>query len=119
MPEKKSLERINRKSKTQGNPLRPQKRSREKYHLKLYISGMTPRSQLAIENIRRICQDYLPGLCDLEIIDIFKHPVLAKEANVIAAPTLLKQSPLPMHRLIGDMSNIEKVLAGLDLKIAG
>jgi circadian clock protein KaiB len=97
------------------NQFQPLDRVQEKYILKLYISGMTLRSTLAVENIRRICQDYLPGRCDLEIIDIFKHPALAKEANVIAAPTLIKKYPLPVHRLIGDLSNTEKVLIGLKL----
>lgn len=99
--------------------LRSSDRSREKYVLKLYISGTALRSKLAIENIRRVCEDYLPDCCDLEIIDIITHPMLAKEAQIICVPTLIKQSPLPVHRLVGDMSQTEKVLAGLEIGSAG
>jgi circadian clock protein KaiB len=91
----------------------------DKYILKLYITGMTLRSKLAIENIHRICADYLPGRCDLEVIDILRKPAQAREAQIIAAPTLIKKSPLPMHRLIGDMSKTEKVLSALDLVFKG
>lgn len=97
-----------------GNAPHYRAQSREKYILKLYISGMTLRSKLAIENVHRICVKELADRCDLEIIDIFKHPALAKEAQIIAAPTLIKQLPLPMHRLIGDMSQTKKVMLALD-----
>jgi len=76
---------------------------------------MTLRSKIAIENIRKICADYLPDRCDLEIVDIFKHPSQAKNAQIIAAPTLVKQFPLPMQRMVGDLSRTEKVLSALDL----
>jgi circadian clock protein KaiB len=76
---------------------------------------MTLKSAMAIQNIQRICQKYLAGRCDLEIIDIFQHPDAAKASQIIAAPTLIKKSPLPVHRMIGDMSQTEKVLIGLDL----
>jgi circadian clock protein KaiB len=89
--------------------------SRKKYILKLYVCGMTVRSTLAIDNIQKVCRGYLQGCYDLEIIDIFKYPAQAREAQVIAAPTLIRQSPLPVHRLVGSMSDIQKVLSGLDL----
>jgi circadian clock protein KaiB len=89
--------------------------SGEKYILKLYISGMTLRSKLVIENVLRICVNELADLYDLEIIDIFKDPSQAKEAQIIGAPNLIKQLPLPMHRLIGDMSQTQKVMLALDL----
>jgi circadian clock protein KaiB len=89
--------------------------SRGKYVLKLYICGMTVRSTLAIENLQKICRDYLPDRCDLEIIDIFKNPAQARTAQVVAAPTLVKLLPLPVQRLIGSLSDTEKVLSGLDL----
>ncbi len=90
-------------------------KSRRRYSLRLYICGMTFRSTQAIENIRKICEEYLQGRCDLEIIDIFKRPDQAKEAQIIAAPTLIKLSPLPIHRMVGNMSDTQKVLLGLDL----
>ena len=101
-----------------ADPILPRDRSQERYILKLYICGMTLRSRLAVENIQRICKNNLPDRCDLEIIDIFKHPVQAKEANIVAAPTLIKKYPLPVHRLIGDMSMTEKVLSALDIVIS-
>lgn len=85
------------------------------YVLKLYVTGLTPNSLKAIENIKAICRDHLEGRFELEVIDIYKRPDLAREAQIIAAPTLIKNLPLPLRRFIGDLSNIEKILAGLDL----
>lgn len=92
------------------------KKELEKYVLKLYITGATPRSTKAIMDIRGICEEYLKGRYKLEIIDIFQQPVLAKGEQIIAAPTLIKKLPHPLRRFIGDMSNKEKILIGLDLK---
>lgn len=86
-----------------------------KYVLRLYVTGITPNSLRAIENIKAICKDHLEGRFELEIIDIYKRPDLAKKAQIIAAPTLIKDLPLPLRRFIGDLSDIEKILAGLDL----
>jgi len=88
----------------------------EKYILKLYVTGMTPRSMKAITNIREICEEHLKGRYELEIVDIFQQPVLAKGEQIIAAPTLIKKLPLPLRRFIGDMSDEEKILLGLDLR---
>jgi circadian clock protein KaiB len=88
----------------------------QKYVLKLYITGATPRSIKAITNIRKICEEHLKGRYELEIIDIFQQPVLAKGEQIIAAPTLIKKLPLPLRRFIGDMSSTERILIGLDLK---
>lgn len=88
----------------------------EKYMLRLYITGMTPNSKRAVENIKEICEQYLKGRYELEVIDIFQQPMLAEGEQIIAAPTLIKQLPHPLRRLIGDMSNTEKVLLGLDLR---
>jgi circadian clock protein KaiB len=88
----------------------------EKYILRLYITGTTSRSVSAITNLRKICEEYLEGRYELEVIDLYKMPCLAKDEQIIAAPTLIKKLPLPFRRIIGDMSNIEKVLLGLDLK---
>jgi circadian clock protein KaiB len=86
-----------------------------RYLLRLYITGASNRSAIAIENLKRICEEYLQGRYELEVIDLFQHPVLAKDEQIIAAPTLIKKLPLPFRRIIGDMSDKDKVLAGLDL----
>jgi circadian clock protein KaiB len=76
---------------------------------------MTPRSARAVKNLRAVCDEYLDGRYDLEVIDIYQQPVLTRGEQIIAAPTLIKKLPLPMRRIIGDMSNRERVLLGLDL----
>ena len=88
---------------------------KKEFVLKLYVSGMMFRSTAAIKNVQWICNEYLFDRCDLEIIDIAKNPSQAREAQVIAAPTLVKTLPLPVRRMIGDMSNTEKVLSGLGI----
>ena len=88
----------------------------DRYVLRLYVTGMTSRSERAVRNLQGICDEYLKGRYDLEVIDIYQQPVLAKGEQIIAAPTLIKKLPLPMRRIIGDMSNRERVLLGLDLR---
>ena len=88
----------------------------DKYLLRLYITGATSRSVLAISNLIKICEAYLEGKYELEVIDLYQNPLAAKEEQIIAAPTLIKELPLPFRRIIGDMSNEEKVLIGLDLR---
>src|SRR5215216_2026652 len=83
--------------------------------LKLYVTGATGRPLRAIENIKAICDEYLEGHYDLDIVDLYEHPERALAEQVIAAPTLVKQSPLPVRRFIGDLSNTEKLLTGLNL----
>ncbi len=90
-----------------------------KYVLRLYVTGMTPRSTQAIENLRAICEEYLPGRYDLEIIDIYQHPVLMQGEQIIAAPTLIKKLPEPLRKIIGDLTNTDKVWVGLDLTPKG
>ena len=93
------------------------KRSKEeKYILRLYVTGITPRSTKAIANVKEICEKYLKGRYKLEVIDIYQQPKLAQGEQIIAAPTLIKKLPLPLRRLIGDMSDTEKFLGGIDLK---
>lgn len=87
-----------------------------KYVLHLYVTGMTPRSALAIENLKQVCEKHLDGRYTLEVTDIYQHPQLARDEQIIAAPTLIKELPLPLRRIIGDLSDREKVLFGLDLK---
>lgn len=86
------------------------------YILKLYVTGTTPRSVTAIENMKKICEEHLKGRYVLEVIDLYKNPGLASGEQIIAAPTLIKHLPLPLRRIIGDMSDFKKVLVGLDLK---
>ena len=86
----------------------------EKYILRLYVTGITPRSTKAIVNVKKICEEYLKGRYELEVIDIYQQPKLAKGEQIIAAPTLIKKLPLPLRRLIGDMSDTEKFLVGID-----
>jgi circadian clock protein KaiB len=93
-----------------------QKSAGEKYLLKLYVTGLTPASTRAITNIKKICEEYLQGCYELEVIDVFQQPVLAKGEQIIAAPTLIKKLPLPLRKFIGDMSNTERILLGLDLR---
>ncbi len=90
-------------------------RKRQKYVLRLYISGMSPRSIKAIENIKKICEENLKGRYELEVIDIFQQPQYVKKEQLLAAPTLIKKLPLPLRRLIGDMSDKDRILVGLDL----
>lgn len=86
------------------------------YVLKLYVTGMTPRSQRAIENIKVICEEHLKDRYSLEIINIYQHPTLAEGEQILAAPTLIKKLPEPLRRIVGDLSNTERVLLGLDLR---
>jgi circadian clock protein KaiB len=89
------------------------------YVLRLYVSGMTPRSTEAINNLTAICEEHLKGRYELEVIDIYKHPGLTESDQIIATPTLVKQLPLPLRKLVGTLSNDERVLVGLNLAKKG
>ena len=86
-----------------------------RYILRLYVAGMSPRSRAAIDNLRTICEQYLPGRYELDVVDVYQQPDQARAAQLVAAPTLIRELPLPVRRLLGDLSNTEKVLVGLDL----
>ena len=86
------------------------------YRLRLYVTGQTPRSLASVRNLRHLCEEYLNGRFELDVIDIYQQPEMASEAQIIAAPTLVKQLPLPLRRLVGDLSNEQRVLMALDLK---
>ncbi len=86
------------------------------YVLRLFVTGLTPRSVRAIANIRKICEEHLHGRYTLEVVDIYQQPTLAEGEQIIAAPTLIKKLPLPLRRIIGDLSDTDKVLIGLDLR---
>ncbi len=88
----------------------------EHYVLKLYISGTTPKSVRAIQNIKKVCDEHLAGRYTLEVIDIYQQPALAKGEQIIAVPTLIKKLPGPLRTFIGDLSSTERILIGLDLR---
>ena len=92
------------------------KRGEEKYVLRLYVAGMGPKSVQAINNLKKICEEYLPGKCQLEVIDIYQDPIYAKDGQIVAATTLIKELPLPLKKIIGSMADTERVLVGLDIK---
>ena len=91
-------------------------KDQDRYLLKLYVTGHSPRAERAIANLRRLCQEELEGCYELQIIDILEHPQLAEDERILATPTLVKQLPPPLRRVIGDLSSSEKVLLGLDLR---
>ncbi|MCG8570099.1 MAG: circadian clock KaiB family protein [Spirochaetes bacterium] len=88
----------------------------KKYRLRLYITGQTPKCVTAFNNIKEICEEHLGESYDLEIIDLLKNPQLARGDQIIAIPTLVRKLPLPIRKIIGDLSDTEKVLVGLDIK---
>lgn len=92
------------------------KTQQERYVLRLYVAGATSKSARAIANIKHICEEHLKGRYQLEVIDLYQRPVLAQGEQIIATPTLIKALPLPLRKLIGDMSDAERVLVGLDLR---
>ncbi|WP_025225545.1 circadian clock KaiB family protein [Fimbriimonas ginsengisoli] len=87
------------------------------YILKLFVTGTTPRSLKAIANLRAICQEHLLGRYELQVVDLYQQPELARENKLVAAPTLIKSLPNPIRRVIGDMSDTAEVLAGLDISL--
>ncbi len=82
----------------------------------LYVAGQTPRSKAAIDNLERICSEHLSGKYQVEVIDLVKNPGLAREDQILAIPTLVRKLPPPIKKIIGDLSNVERVLVGLDLR---
>jgi circadian clock protein KaiB len=95
------------------HPLQPE------YSLCLYVSGSTLKSSRAIANIKRICEEYLKDRYTLEVIDVYQQPDLARRDQIVAVPTLIKRLPLPLRRFVGDLSNKQNVLLGLDLREQG
>ena len=87
------------------------------YQLRLYIAGQTPKSLLALTNLKRICETHLSGRYEIEIIDLLQNPQLASGDQILAVPTLVRRLPEPITKIIGDLSNTERVLVGLDLRL--
>ncbi|OGT12646.1 MAG: circadian clock protein KaiB [Gallionellales bacterium RIFCSPHIGHO2_02_FULL_57_16] len=94
----------------------PPKAEANRYVLQLFVAGQTPKSVHAINNIKKICEENLQGRYELEVIDLYQQPQLAQGDQIIAVPTLIKKLPLPLRRIIGDLSNTERVLVGLDIR---
>lgn len=99
-----------------GHPAAKARQAR--YVLRLFVSGPSLKSALAVENIKRICEQHLKDRYDLEVIDIYQQPNLARHEQIVAVPTLIKQQPPPVRRLIGDLSNLKKALVALDLDMS-
>ena len=104
-----------------SKPEAPSKRkangpAKETWELRLYIAGQTSKSILALANLKKFCKEYLKGKYDLEVIDLMENPQLAKEDQILALPTLVRKLPDPIKKIIGDLSNTERVLVGLNLK---
>ncbi len=87
----------------------------ERYVLRLFVSGMSPRSTQAVATIKALCDEHIPGRYDLEVVDIYQYPALARDEQIVAMPTLVKTLPPPLRRLIGNLSDTERVLCGLGL----
>jgi len=90
--------------------------TKQKFVLRLYVAGINPKSSAAIRNITALCEEHLKGHYELEIIDIYQQPTLAKGEQIIAAPTLIKKLPEPLRRFIGNLADADRVLVGLDLR---
>lgn len=88
----------------------------EKWELRLYIAGQTPKSLAAIKNLRKVCDEHLAGRYEIEIVDLLKNPRLAKDHQIVAIPTLVRKLPSPIRKIIGDLSDTERALVGLELK---
>jgi circadian clock protein KaiB len=91
-------------------------RQKKVFELRLYVAGQTPRSQAALANLRKICEEHLAGEYRIEVVDLLKDPRLARGDQIVAVPTLVRKLPEPVRKIIGDLSNTEKVLVGLDLR---
>jgi circadian clock protein KaiB len=104
----KKRTRTKRPSKSKKSPIQ--------YVLRLYVTGQTPRSVQSVENLKRLCEKYLKGRFNLEVVDIYQQPALAAEGQIIAAPTVIKMMPPPLRRLVGDFSDQSRVVLGLDIK---
>jgi circadian clock protein KaiB len=87
------------------------------WELRLYVAGQTPKCLTAIANLKRICEEHLPGQYQLEVIDLLENPKLAREHQILAIPTLVRKLPTPLRKIIGDLSNRERVLLGLDVRL--
>jgi circadian clock protein KaiB len=103
-------------AKDMNSETRSSKATGETWELRLYVAGQTPRSVAAFSNLKKLCEEHLAGSYHIEVIDLLKNPQLAKGDQIIAIPTLVRKLPVPMRKIIGDLSNTVRVLVGLDLR---
>jgi circadian clock protein KaiB len=101
---------MNASSKPGGKP------ANERWELRLYTAGQTPKSLAAIRNLKKVCEEYLPGRYEIEVIDLLQNPRLAKDHQIVAIPTLVRKLPDPIRKIIGDLSDVDRTLVGLDLR---
>jgi len=102
-----------------GNSLKSRPFKRPVWELRLYVAGMTPTSIRAFENLKRLCEEHMHGAYKIQVVDLLERPMLARGDQIIAVPTLVRRLPTPVKKIIGDLSNTERVLVGLDLRPAG
>lgn len=107
---------MNKSTKTETYSTGAGKKVADKWILRLYVAGQTPKCKTAFVNLKKICEDQLKGRYQIEVIDLLINPRLSKEHQILAIPTLVRKLPVPVRKIIGDLSNTEKVLIGLDLK---
>jgi circadian clock protein KaiB len=98
--------------------VRSPKKKEERWNLRLYIAGQTPKSLAAFTNLKKICEEHLKGKYHIEVVDLLQNPKLAKGDQILAIPTLVRKLPPPLKKIIGDLSNTERVLVGLDLRLS-
>jgi len=103
-------------AKNMTSETKPSKSTGETWDLRLYVAGQTPKSVAAFSNLKKLCEEHLAGSYHIEVIDLLKNPQLAKGDQIIAIPTLVRKLPVPMRKIIGDLSNTVRVLVGLDLR---
>jgi circadian clock protein KaiB len=113
-----------RSSKNDNGPLtvngtKAGRRTKALWELRLYVAGMTPTSVRAFENLKKLCEEHLQGVYSIQVIDLLERPILARGDQIIAVPALVRRLPTPVKKIIGDLSNTERVLVGLDLRPAG
>lgn len=99
-----------------GNTPKPDGDDGNRWNLRLYVAGQTPRSLSAFNNLKEICEEYLQGKYHIEVVDLMENPTLARGDQILAVPTLVRKLPQPIRKIIGDLSNTERVLVGLDIK---
>jgi circadian clock protein KaiB len=99
-----------------GHSPHPDGNKPERWNLRLYVAGQTPRSMTAFQNLKNICEEYLKGQYHIEVVDLMENPTLARGDQILAVPTLVRKLPQPIRKIIGDLSNTERVLVGLDIQ---
>ncbi|MEN6338244.1 MAG: circadian clock KaiB family protein [Phycisphaerales bacterium] len=105
-----------RENQTSGHPAGVDTAASDSWDLRLYVAGVTPRAVSALENLQRLCEEHLAGRYRIEVVDLLKNPQLALGDQILAVPTLVRKLPEPVRKIIGDLSNTERVLVGLDLR---